>query len=115
MKTRRIPLPSATLLCLYARNQVHLHQVKRMLRSMELYRQAARAGYSIQTPLVAQKSLWLSAIWAGFVLAIEQPALLMAGMVCLMPAIPLSLYWLAGLVVRLWGNSPCCVYSWFGA
>lgn len=100
-RKRRIPLFLAALLSLYARNQVHLHQVKRMLRSMELYRQAARAGYATQTPLVAQQSLWLSAVWAGFVLAMEQPALLVIGAVCVIPAIPIGLYWLFGLVVRL--------------
>jgi hypothetical protein len=85
----------------HAQEHLTLHQLKQMLRAMTAYRQGMQVGELIQTPRIARDSVWLACIWAGQRLAYEQPGVFVGGLVCMVPALILTVYQVGRLVWRL--------------
>ncbi len=97
--------PRSILVRLLLRQRAHahitMHQLKQMLRAMAAYRRAIQVGELIQTPRIARGSVRLACIWAGQRLAYEQPVVFVGGLVCMVPALILTVYQVGRLVWRL--------------
>lgn len=87
------------LALLYAKRWITRSQFTAMWLGMDSYSDSYLDAQINKPPSPAtkkamQKSFVLRLIWSAFRLAFEQPTVFLAGLVCILPSIPLTVYWM---------------------
>ena len=107
MKYRSRHLFVRLLIWLYAKKRITRAQLRTMWRGMDDYMMAnintPPTGWPFIQPSPAvqrlmRKSFLLMLIWAAYRLAVEQPLVFVAGLLCILPSIPITLYWVLRMV-----------------
>lgn len=87
------------LALLYAKKRITRSQFTAMWLGMDAYQDSYLDTQINKPPSPAtknamQKSFVLLLIWSAFRLACEQPTVFLAGLVCIVPSIPITIYWM---------------------
>ncbi len=81
---------------------ITLGETKTLLRLMREFAQCWHSGAQLpDLPKRMNKQLFPVAIWAGFMVSIKQPSMFVAGVLLILPAGLITLYWLAVRVTSL--------------
>lgn len=96
------------LVLLWRKKRITYRQLRTMWLGMDAYMEAhlntPPTGWQFIQPSTAvkrliEKSFLLMLIWTAYRLAAEQPLVFVAGVLCILPSIPITLYW----VLRVMG------------